>query len=50
MLLNVDFVVIFLGFINRYYLSKRFLPNVNNNLLKTCLVLFNKNEFFKLFV
>ena len=51
MLLNVDFVVVFLGFMNRYYLNKRFLSNIcNNNLLHTSLVLFNKKEFFVLFI
>ena len=50
MSLNVDFVVIFLSFINRYYLNKRFLLNNNSNVFKTILFLFNKKEFFILLI
>lgn len=50
MSLNVDFVVIFLSFINRYYLNKRFLLNNNGNIFKTSLFLFNKKEFFILLI
>lgn len=49
MLLNVDFVVIFSGFINRYYLSKRSLFNFNNNLFNSNLIFVNQNDFFILF-
>lgn len=50
MLLNVDFVYIFIGFLNRYHLNKCYLYNINNNLLNKGFNLFNKLEFFILFV